>query len=222
MFQRYRFTHALCLLFLAPAVSAAQRPAAVVRQEREQASREIPKLADVLSLKPGMTVADVGAGGGAMAVSMAKWLGPSGRVYATDVRDAQLTEIRDAVARDGLKNVVVLEGAARATNLPNECCDAIFLRDVYHHLTNPQAFDASLLAAVKPGGRIAIMDFEPEPGSKVPEGVPANRDGHGIRASMIVSELTQAGFRHVRTMSRWPGDIDRDMLYLVLFEKPSL
>src|SRR5262245_40339493 len=218
--QRSRLAHGLCLLLLAPAALVAQRPEAAVRQAREQAAREVPKLAEVVSLKPGMSVADVGSGGGAMAVSMAKWLGLSGRVYATDVREAQLTEIRDAVAREGLKNVVVLEGAARSTNLPNGCCDAIFLRDVYHHLTSPQEFDASLLAAVKSGGRVAIMDFAPDPGSKVPDGVPANREGHGIRASMIVSELTQAGFRHVRTIARWPGDTDRDMLYLVLFEKP--
>jgi ubiquinone/menaquinone biosynthesis C-methylase UbiE len=210
----------LCLLFLAPAALGAQRPEVVVRQERERAAREVPKLADVLSLKPGMIVADVGAGGGAMSVAMAKWLGPEGRVYATDIGATQLAEIRDAVAREALKNVVVLEGAARSTNLPNECCDAIFLQDVYHHLSNPQEFDASLLAAVKPGGRVAIMDFEPEPGSKVPNGVPANREGHGIRASMIVSELTQAGFRHGRTIARWPEETDRNMIYLVLFEKP--
>src|SRR5262245_45538775 len=109
-----------------------------------------------------------------MAVSMAKWLGPSGRMYATDVRPEMFAEITSAVAREGLTNVVVLEGAAGSTNLPNGCCDAIFLRDVYHHLTNPQEFDASLRASVKPGGRVAIMDFEPEPGSKVPEGVSAN------------------------------------------------
>ena len=56
---------------------------------------------------------------------------------------------------------MVLEGAEASTNLPSECCDAIFLRDVYHHLTRPDAFDASLLAALKPGGRLAIMDLVP-------------------------------------------------------------
>lgn len=220
MLQRFCVARGLCLLFLAPAALVAQRPEAAIRQEREQAAREVPKLADVLSLTRGMTVADVGSGGGAMTVSMAKWLGPSGRVYATDVASAQLAEIRENVAREGLQNVVVLEGAARSTNLPNECCDAIFLRDVYHHLTSPQEFDASLLAAAKSGGRVAIMDFAPEPGSKVPNGVPDNRGGHGIPAALIVSELTQAGFRHVKTIGRWPDDTDRNMIYLVLFEKP--
>jgi ubiquinone/menaquinone biosynthesis C-methylase UbiE len=138
---------------------AAQRPAALLRAEREQAAREVPKLAEVLALKPGMIVADVGSGGGAMAVVFAKWLGPGGHVYATDIRAEQLAEIRTAVEDEALANVVVIEGGTRSTNLPDECCDAIFLRDVYHHLTDPQDIDASLLAALKPAGRLAIMDF---------------------------------------------------------------
>ena len=154
-----------------------------------------------------------------MSVGMAKWLGPGGRVYATDIGAEQLAEIRAYVAQDGVSNVVVLEGAESSTNLPNECCDAIFLRDVYHHLTRPHEFDASLLAALKPGGRLAIMDFPPDPGSAVPAGVPADRGGHGILASLVVTEVTRAGFRHLRTMPRWPPDDNRN-LYLALFEKP--
>jgi len=216
--KRRRFA-IVCLLFVAPSLLAAQRSAALLRQEQEQAAREVPKLAEVLALKPGMIVADVGSGGGAMAVVFAKWLGPSGRVYATDVRPEQLAEIRTAVEREALANVVVLEGGARSTNLPDECCNAIFLRDVYHHLTDPQGIDASLLAALKPGGRLAIMDFPPDPGSTIPDGVPANRGGHGIPTAIIVSELTQAGFRHVSTLSRWPPEDDRNRLFLVMFAK---
>jgi predicted methyltransferase len=218
--RRYRFAHGLLLLFLVPAALVAQRPADVVRQERERAAREVPTLAEVLSLKPGMIVADVGAGGGAMSVVMARWLGPEGRVYATDIGAAQLAEIRATVAQDGSSNVVVLEGAGSSTNLPSECCDAIFLRDVYHHLTRPDEFDASLLASLKPKGRLAIMDFPPDPGSAVPAGVPSDRSGHGITASMIVTEVTRAGFRQLTTMSPWPPDDARSRLFLVMFEKP--
>jgi SAM-dependent methyltransferase len=157
-----------------------------------------------------------------MAVVIAKWLGSGGRVYATDIRAPQLAEIREAVAREGLANVVVLEGGSQSTNLPNECCDAIFLRDVYHHLTHPEDIGASLWAALKPGGRLAIIDFPPDPGSSIPDGVPQNRGGHGIPSSILVSEMTQSGFRHVRTISRWPPDDNRDnRLFLVLFKKPQ-
>jgi predicted methyltransferase len=217
---RRRCAYIVCLVFALPTALGSQRPAGVVRQEREQAAREVPQLAELLALKPGMTVADVGAGGGAMSIVMAQWLGPSGRVYATDIREEQLAEIRDAVGQDALSNVVVLEGAESSTNLPSACCDAIFLRDVYHHLTNPSEFDASLLAALKRGGRLALMDFPPEPGSTIPAGVPADRGGHGIPLSIVLAEVTRAGFRHLRTMPRWPPDDDRGRLFLVMFEKP--
>jgi ubiquinone/menaquinone biosynthesis C-methylase UbiE len=218
MSRRYRLAQSVCLLLIVPAALDAQRPANLVRQELDQAAREVPTLAGVLSLTPGMSVADIGSGGGAMAVTMAKWLGAGGRVYATDVAAAQLAEIKGAVAKEGLTNVLVLEGATRATNLPDGCCDAIFMRDVYHHLTSPLEFGASLLSSLKPGGRLAVMDFEAEPGSRLPNGVPENRGGHGIPSTVIVSELTQSGFRHVRTIARWPGEADH--LFLVLFEKP--
>ena len=91
---------------------------------------------------------------------------------------------------------------------------------MYHHLTDPRGIDASLLAALKPAGRLAIMDFPPDPGSTIPDGVPANRGGHGIPIAIIVSEVTAAGFRHVSTLSRWPPEDDRNRLFLVLFEKP--
>jgi predicted methyltransferase len=217
---RSRCAYVACLLVVLPAALGSQRPAVAVRQEREQAAREVPQLAELLGLKPGMIVADVGAGGGAVSVVMAKWLGPAGRVYATDIGAQQLAEIRAYVAQDAVSNVVVLEGAESSTNLPSECCDAIFLRDVYHHLTRPHEFDASLFSALKPGGRLAIMDFPPEPGSAIPAGVPADRGGHGILASIVSTEVTGAGFRHLRTMSRWPPDDDRGRLFLVLFEKP--
>jgi predicted methyltransferase len=217
--QPKSFAYIACLLFTLPTALATQRTAALVRTELEQAAREVPQLAEVLALKPGGTVADVGSGGGAMAVVFANWLGPAGRVYATDIRAPQLAEIRAAVA--GLANVVVLEGATQSTKLPSECCDAIFLRDVYHHLTHPRDIGASLWAALKPGGRLAIIDFPPDPGSSIPDGVPENRGGHGIPASIIVSEITQSGFRHVTTISRWRPDDNRDnRLFLVLFEKP--
>src|SRR5262245_24626956 len=218
--KRHRFAYIACLLFMVPAVLAAQRTAALVRAELEQAAREVPQLAEVLALKPGGTVADVGSGGGALAVVIAKRLGPGGKVTETYVRAEQLAEIRAIVEQEGLANVAVLEGAARSTNLPRECCDAIFLRDVYHHLTHPQDIGASLLDALKPGGRLAIMDFPPEPGSAIPDGVPANRVGHGVPASIVVSEMTQSGFRHVRTIPQWPPDDNRSRLFLVMVEKP--
>jgi len=155
-----------------------------VKQERARAELEVPYLVDMLRLKPGMTVADVGAGFGAHTVVLAKWIG-TGKVFATDIGQRQLTVIREYVAKEGANNVTVLEGGVTATNLTPDCCDAIFMRDVYHHITAAESFDKSLFASVKPGGRLAILDFVPQPGSKLSEGVPENRGGHGIPTRVV-------------------------------------
>jgi ubiquinone/menaquinone biosynthesis C-methylase UbiE len=209
---------AIAALTLVIPVYAQLPDAGQVKQERARAELELPYLIDVLGLKPGMTIADVGAGFGAHTVALGKWIG-DGKVFATDVGQRQLTGIRDYVAKEGLKNVTVLEGGMAATNLPPNCCDAIFMRDVYHHITAVDEFTKSLFASVKPGGRLAILDFVPDPGSKLPAGVPENRGGHGIPTAIVENELKAAGFRHLQTVDRWPQGNAKEDLFLVLFQK---
>jgi len=208
-------------IVLTAAVSSAQQPtAAQIAQERKQAEKDAPQLAEVLQLKPGMTVADIGAGGGAFSVVLGHWIG-AGKIYATDIGARQLEEIRAYADKEGLKNVTVVEGAAAATNLPAGCCDAMFMRDVYHHITAVEAFNKSLYASLKPGGRLAILDFRPRPGSALPDGVNPNRGGHGVSPSTIEEELKAAGFTHVKTFETWPPDEQKQTLFLVLFTKPK-
>jgi len=201
--------------------SAQQEPdARQIKQEREQAELDAPKLVEVLGVKPGMTIADIGSGGGAMTVVLGHWIRP-GRVYATDITEHALRETREYAKKEGLTNVTVIEGAAAATNLPDECCDAVFLRHVYHHVTEIAAFNKSLHASLKPGGRLAIIDFEPRRPNpaEVPKGVPANRLGHGIPTSVVIDELTAAGFTHVRTIDAWPPGDKNPVGFLTLFRK---
>jgi ubiquinone/menaquinone biosynthesis C-methylase UbiE len=209
------------LILASAALLGGAQSAAQLTQEIKQAEHDVPLLVEVLQLKPGMTVADVGAGFGANTIVLSRWIGPSGRVFATDIGANQLKVIRAAVDREMLTNVTVVEGAAAATNLPDACCDAIFMRDVYHHIGDTTAFDKSLLASLKPGGRLAVIDFLPRPGSKVPQGVDANRGGHGITPALVVSEVSASGLTHVRTLERWPPDsTDTDPFFLVLFRRP--
>jgi ubiquinone/menaquinone biosynthesis C-methylase UbiE len=197
----------------------AQYPSASqIAIERKQAELDAPKLVDVLGVQPGMTIADVGAGGGAMTVVLGHWI-REGRVFATDITDDALRETREYAQKEGLTNVTVLEGSAAATNLPAECCDAIFLRHVYHHIGPVDDFNGSLFASLKPGGRLAIIDFPPDAGEEVPAGVPANRGGHGVPLVLVIQEMQQAGFRHVRTVDAWPPGDKRPRYFLTLFEK---
>jgi hypothetical protein len=85
---------------------------------------------------------------------------------------------------------------------------------VYHHLTKPAEFDQSLLRSLKPGARLAIIEFPPRSGLGPVEGVPANRGGHGIPQKIVIEELTSAGLQLAKTVDDWPADD-----YLVLFVK---
>jgi ubiquinone/menaquinone biosynthesis C-methylase UbiE len=175
---------------------------------------EIKRLAALMDWKPGTIVADIGAGDGKYAFAAAQIVGPSGKVFATEIDQDKLANLRSDIAKRHLTNVIVLESKDADTNLPTECCDAIFLRRVYHHLTKPAEFDAALVRSLKPGGRLAIIEFPPRSGLDPVEGVPANRGGHGIPQEIAVEELTAAGFRVTKTVDAWPqGD------YLLLFQK---
>ena len=122
---------------------------------------EMARLKQVLALKPGMSVADVGAGKGELTLALAAEVRPSGHVFSTEIDPESLEQIRAAVAEAKLDNVTVVQAQGRDTGLPANCCDAILLRRVYHHLTAPADTDASLLRAVRPGGVLAVIDFAP-------------------------------------------------------------
>jgi SAM-dependent methyltransferase len=206
-------------LLIAVSLPVAAQQTGLTDGQIASAGIEVPELVRLLDLEPGMTVADVGAGFGAWTVQFARVVGPAGRVFATDIGQAQLSALRDYAAREGLTNVTVLPGAAETTNLPAACCDAILIRDAYHHLTHPEAIVRSLAAALKPGGRLAVIDFPPRPNSAVPAGVPSNRGGHGVPSAIVEREVG-AVLTHVRTMSDWSPKSQPASLYLVLFRKP--
>ena len=206
-------------LVLSLAGLAAGQQTGLTEAQIKTAEVEVPELARLLELKPGMTMADVGAGFGAWTVRFSRLLGPSGRVYATDIGAQQISALRDSVAREKLTNVTVIEGAADRTNLPSGCCDAILVRDAYHHLTQPEDIVRSLAAALKPGGRLAVIDFPPRPNTEVPAGVPANRRGHGVPPEVVQREVGSA-LSHVQTIASWGPTSQPAALYLLLFRKP--
>jgi ubiquinone/menaquinone biosynthesis C-methylase UbiE len=183
-------------------------------QVRGEAAEEIKRLAELMGWKAGTVAADIGAGDGKYTFAAVELVGPAGKVYATEIDAKKLGELRDEVARRKLANVVVVESKEADTNLPTGCCDAIFLRRVYHHLTKPAEFDANLVRSLKAGGRLAIIDFAPRTGLEPVEGVPSNRGGHGIPQKIVIEELTGAGLQVEKTVEDWPEDS-----YCLLFVK---
>lgn len=176
-------------------------------------SDEISRLAALMQWKPDTVIADIGAGDGRYAFAAATHV-PSGKVFATEIDAGKLASLRAEVKKRTLQNVLIVESKEADTSLPPKCCDAIFLRRVYHHLTKPADFDAALVRSLKPGGHLAILDFPPRKGLEPVEGVPANRGGHGIPENIVIEELTAAGLQLEKIINDWPENG-----YCVLFIK---
>jgi ubiquinone/menaquinone biosynthesis C-methylase UbiE len=181
---------------------------------RGDAAGEIGRLAELMGWRAGTVVADIGAGDGAYTFAAVEHVGKTGKVFATEIDAKKVAELRVEVAKRKLGNVIVVESKEADTNLPAGCCDAIFLRHVYHHLTKPAEFDASLVRSLKSGGRLAIIDFAPRAGLDPVEGVPSNRGGHGIPEKIVIEELSAAGLQVEKIVEDWPEDS-----YCVLFVK---
>lgn len=155
------------------------------------------RLVTHLQIAPGMTVAEIGAGTGDLSVAIAQEVGPTGQVFSNEINTARHATIRAAAERAGISNLAIVEGRPAETNLPDGCCDAIFMRNVYHHFADPAPMNQSLLRSLKPGGRIAIIDFPPrgrEAGSPEDRG---ESGGHGVTLETVKKELTDAGFEIV-------------------------
>ncbi len=174
---------------------------------RAEDDSEVTRLLTVLDLAPTLVVADVGAGEGEWTVPLAETVG-EGHVFATEVNEDDLPRIRQHVEDAGLDNVTVLLGTDTDTGLPDACCDVILLRMVYHHFTDPVAMRASLARALRPGGRIAVLDIEPQTNWRELDGVP-ERGGHGIDVDDLIREMALDGFEPVERLEDWNADEDR-------------
>ncbi len=131
------------------------------REEREQEERGSLLLKE-LRLQPGMVVADIGAGTGYYSRRIAPRVGPSGKVYAVDVQPQMVAMLEEVAKRPGLGNVIPVLGAPDDVRLPKESLDLAIMVDVYHELEFPYEVLASLVAAMKPGGRIVFVEYRAE------------------------------------------------------------
>ncbi len=139
-----------------------------------------------LVLKPGQTVADIGSGTGYFSVRLAK--SPAApKVYGADVEPAMVKYLRDRASKEGLSNVVAVQAAADTPNLP-EPVDVVLIVDTYHHIGDREVYFRRLAKSLKPGGRVAIIDFKPDS----PEGPPKE---FRFPPEKFKSEMSKAGYR---------------------------
>jgi ubiquinone/menaquinone biosynthesis C-methylase UbiE len=172
------------------------------------------RIFEAIGLRPSGTACEVGAGNGELTIRAASTVGSAGHVFASELGEAHLKTLRDRVAASAKANIMVVAGDPEKTNFPDAGCDALFLRDVYHHFTNPASMDAAIFVALKPGGRVAIIDFTP-PGKEASKPEDRAKDGmHGVTAETVVREMKEAGFDVVsseRPDQRW---------FLAVFARP--
>lgn len=200
MATRVRSVGLVAVLWLAilgwPA-AAGQDSAARAREESQRdAWQNVPKILEALGVGPGAVVADIGAGGGFFTVRLSRAVGPTGRVYAVDVSTRVVEQLRKRVADEDLSNVVVLEGSAWDPRLATATLDAALIVNSYHEMPEHQAMLTNLRQALKPGGRLVII----EPISPTRRDVPRDEQtrSHEIGAEHVQQDAREAGFRVVR------------------------
>jgi ubiquinone/menaquinone biosynthesis C-methylase UbiE len=174
----------------------------------------VERIWEALGLHDGLTVCEIGAGDGELSVAAARLVGPNGRVYATELGDGKVKSLRSKVEGSRQPQITVLDGDPLKTNFPEGACDAVFMRNVYHHFGDPAAMDASIAASLRPGGRVAVVDFTP-PGKEAPTPAKRGEDGmHGVAPDTVARELAAAGLESIRT------EADGQRAFMVVFAKP--
>jgi cyclopropane fatty-acyl-phospholipid synthase-like methyltransferase len=137
-----------------------------------------------LGLKPGMSVADIGAGTGYFSMRLAKAAGVS--VYAVDIEPAMIDHLKKRAAAEKTTNVTAVLASATSPNLP-AAVDVVLVVDTYHHLPNRPSYFRELRTSLRPGGRVAIVDFR----KTAPDGPPEH---FRFTPQQIEGEMKDAGY----------------------------
>ena len=164
------------------------------RESEEQPARAIA----ALDIKPGQVVADVGAGSGYYTVRLAERVGPTGRVYASDIQPEMLSLLRERVSRAKLTNVELVLSREADPLLPEGRFDLMLMVDVYHELSHPQEVLRKLRASLKPDGRLVLIEFRKE-SAWVPI-----REEHKMSVREARLELEAEGYRFDRVIDVLP------------------
>jgi predicted methyltransferase len=163
----------------------------------ETESREIYSqrmdIVRVVGLKPGQSVADIGAGTGLFTPLFANAVGASGTVYAVDIAPEFVKHIRERAAESGLKQVRAVLGTDHSVELPANSVDVAFICDTYHHFEFPHSVMTSLHRALKPNGEVVVVDFKRIPGESTEWTLNHVRAGQEV----FEKEITAAGFKKI-------------------------
>jgi ubiquinone/menaquinone biosynthesis C-methylase UbiE len=211
--ERYEFRTAhdpdgIGKFYLGREIAHVMGPGGILWLERtERETEEQPQLLlDALEIEPGQTIADLGAGSGYYSFRIAPLVGSSGKVLAIDIEPAMLDVIARRASRERIANIATVRATARDPHLAPGSVDLLFMVDVYHELEYPYEVMTKVRAALKPGGRVALIEYRAE------DPQVAIKPLHKMSERQVRRELQAAGFRHVKTVRTLP------LQHLIVFE----
>ncbi len=195
--MNHKIYRILCIIvlsgFLLPSSPKSQEyDWAALDEEAFESFQPTEKIMDIIGVKEGSTVGEVGAGGGRVAVRVAKRVGLSGKVYANDITASALQYMRDRIERENIPNMVVVEGTLTDPQFPKEELDIVYLTNTYRHLDKPVEVLKNIVSCLRSGGRLAIID--------------SKRYAQSQGTNEIVSNAEQAGFALIKLDRSLPRD----------------
>jgi len=170
---------------------------------------------DNLDIKSGSVVADVGCGSGYFTFHLAQRVGPAGKVYAEDLNPELLRKIQARIVEEHLTQVETIQGKPDNPYLPAEKLDSILVMNSYHEMKDFNQMLSGMYRALKPGGKLGIIDHEAELGEPRSE----YRERHRIPEELVRQDLARNGFRFVRCETGFLSTDTHKKFYFLIFDK---
>ena len=186
------------LLACAPLTAGAQ-----VTTTQRDSWQKVDEIFAALQVDEGDWIADVGAGSGFFSFRLSEWVGSSGKVIAQDIDAGVLTEVREAAQREGFANIETVVGAPDDPKLDGGSLDGVLIVNAYHEMREYEAMLAGIRRALKPGGRLVIVDMPPADESQSRR---RQTQQHDIAIGIVAEDLVDAGFEVIRQV---PDFIDQ-------------
>ena len=177
------------------------------RKEREM-EENTTQLLKNLAVQPGTVIADIGAGSGYHSTLLSKMVG-NGKVYAVDVEPEMIAYLKDRIKLEGYKNIIPVLSTEQKVSLPANSIDVMLLVDVYHEFSFPYEMTLSMLEALKPGGKLVLVEFRAEDPN-----VPI-KTIHKMSEQQAVKEFKASGFLFEKNIGNLPWQ------HCLIFRKPK-